>query len=305
MKRLVLFLALIIVAAAAVAQTAGGQQNPPAQAGASKATPAQQPAAAPPPPPPQLPGTRRPPEAKTQEELKAFQEIYQRKTGPELETGAGEFAQKFPDSQLTLLLYRSAMMTYDSANSADKSIEMGRKLLSLDPNNPEALMIVGSNLAQHTRDTDLDRDERLAEAQRSLEKALQTLDTDLMLPVNMPPEQGTAIRTAMRAQVYGALGVVQLAKKDYAAAEKFLQQATQLAGTDPALWLRLAYVLDKEEKYKEALGPAQSCIQFSAEEPQINTLCKQELARLNQLAAAPPKPAAPPTAPQPQTSVPK
>jgi hypothetical protein len=63
--------------------------------------------------------------------------------------------------------------------------------------------------------------------------------------------------------------------------------------------------MDKQGKYKEAITPANNCIQHSNDEPAINGLCKQELQRLNQLTAtAPARPAAPAT-PQTQTSVPK
>jgi tetratricopeptide (TPR) repeat protein len=304
MKRVVVLLALITVAALAVAQTAGTQAKPPAQSGTQKAAPGQQPAAPAPPPPP-VPGTKRPPEAKSAEELKAFQEVYARKAGPELESGAGEFSTKYPDSQLTVLLYRAAMYAYEAANNPDKLIEMGRKMIALDPNNPEALLGAGSTLAEKTRESDLDRDERLAEATRYLEKALQTIETDLMLPATMTIEQATAIRNQMRGQIYGGLGEVEMGKKNYAAAEKNFKQASELAGGDSRVWLRLAFVMDKQGKYKEAITPANNCIQRSSDEPVVNGLCKQELQRLNQLTAtAPARPAAP-TTPQPQTSVPK
>ncbi len=306
MKRVViLLLALMIVAALAVAQTAGTQQKPPAQSGAQKpAGPAA--AAAAPPAPPAVPGTKRPPEAKTQDEFKAFQEVYAKKTGPELETGTEDFVKKFPDSGLPLLLYRSAMYAYEAGNNSDKMVEMGRKMIALDPNNPEALLTVGTVLAERTRETDLDRDERFSEASRDLDKAMQAVDTDLMVPATMTAEQVTLVRNQMKGQIYAGMGVIALGKKDYAGAEKALSQAAPLANGDPRVFLRLAFVLDKQNKFKEAIAPAQTCIQYSADDPQVNTLCKQELQRLNQLTAAPPaKPAPAPSSPQPQTSVPK
>jgi tetratricopeptide (TPR) repeat protein len=314
MKRAVMLLALITAAALAAAQTGGTQppqQKPPAQSGTTQATPGQQPAtgAQPQAAPAQaapLPGTKRPPQAKNQEEFKAFQEANAKTTPAESEAAANDFAQKFADSELRILLYRKALYDYQNANNADKAIEMGRKMIALDPNNPEALVMTATFLSERTRDTDLDRDERLSEATRDAQKAIETVDTDLMLPGNMTAEQATGIKNQMKGMAYAALGTSSIAKKDYPAAETNLKQASQLYPGDPLVWLRLAYALDQQKKYGEALPPTNNCLQYATDQPQVANLCKAEKERLTKLTQSPPPAAAPaPTSPQPQTSVPK
>jgi tetratricopeptide (TPR) repeat protein len=305
MKRAVMLLVLITAAALAVAQTAGTQQQkPPAQSGA-QAAPGQQPAAPTPPPPQQPAGSKRPPQAKNQDEFKAFQEANSKTTPADTETAADAFAQKYPDSELRVLLYRKALYDFQNANQADKAIEMGRKMIALDPSNPEALVMTATFLAERTRDTDLDRDERLGEATRDATKALQTVDTDIMLPATMTEEQATGVKNQMKGMAYAALGTAAIAKKDYADAEKNLKQASQLYAGDPLVWLRLAYSLDQQKKYAEGVTPANNCIQYAADQPQVSNLCKTERDRLVQLTKSPAAPAAAPTSPQPQTSVPK
>src|SRR5207244_1029143 len=80
------------------------------------------------------------------------------------EKAANDFAAKFPDSEVRIILFKTAMRSYQSANNADKALELGRKVLAIDPDDPEALVIVASVLAERTRDTDLDKDQRLDEA---------------------------------------------------------------------------------------------------------------------------------------------
>ncbi|MGH9522610.1 MAG: hypothetical protein ACRD3E_08770 [Terriglobales bacterium] len=315
MKRFIVVLALVTAAGVASAQSTANQQQKPAgaqnsgaaatsqQAPAGKTAPAGQ-AAAPAEPAP-LPGTKHPPQAKTQDEMKAFQDANAKTTPAEVETAADAFAQAHPDSELRVLLYRKAMYDYQNVNDADKAIEMGRKLLALDPNNPEGLVMTATFLSERTRDTDLDRDERLNEGSRDAEKALQTIETDLMLPGTVTQEQATAIRTQMKGMAYAALGTISIAKKDFPAAEKNLKQAADLYPGDPLVWLRLAYSLDKENKFAEAVKPADNCIQYSAQQPQVANLCRQEKERVSKLAQAPQTAAPPPTSPQPQTSVPK
>ena len=307
MKRAVMLWALIAVAALAVAQTTGGAQQtaPPAQTGAQQA-PGQQPAAGAQAAQPQQPaGTKRPPQAKNQDEFKAFQEANAKTTATDTEAAAEAFAQKYPDSELRVLLYRKALYDYQNANQADKAIEMGRKIIGIDPNNPEALVMTATFLAERTRETDLDRDERLAEATRDAQKGLQTIDTDIMLPATMAPEQVTAVKSQMKGMAYAALGTAAIAKKDYAGAEANLKQAAQAYAGDPLVWLRLAYALDQEKKYAEALTPANNCIQYASDQPQVANLCKTERDRLVKLTQSPATPAAAPTSPQPTTSVPK
>lgn len=305
MKRVVMLLALITVAALAAAQTAGTQPKPPAQSGAPQAAPGQPPAAQAPPPPQQPAGSKRPPQAKNQDEFKAFQEANAKTTPAETETAAAAFAQKFPDSELLVLLYRKALYDYQNTNQAEKATEMGRKMIALDPSNPEALVMTATFLAERTRETDLDRDERLAEATRDATKALQTVDTDIMLPPNMTEEQATGVKNQMKGMAYAALGTAAIAKKNYAEAEKNLKLAAQMYAGDPLVWLRLAWALDQEKKYGEAIAPANNCIQYAADQPAVATLCKTERDRLVKLTQSPAPSAAAPTAPQTQTSVPK
>lgn len=237
--------------------------------------------------------------------MKAFQDANAKTTPAEVEAAANAFAQAHPDSELRELLYRKAMYDYQNANDADKAIEMGRKLLAVDPNNPEGLVMTATFLSERTRDTDLDRDERLNEASQDAQKALQTIDSDLMLPGNVTQDQATAIRTQMRGMAYAALGTVYIAKKDYPTAEKNLKQASDLYAGDPLVWLRLAFALDKQNKFAEAVKPADNCIQYAAQQPQVANLCKQEKERVSKLAQSPQSATPAPNAPQPETSNPK
>ena len=50
-----------------------------------------------------------------------------------MEKAADDFATKFPDSELRVLLYKAAMRGYQNANNGDKMLEEAQKLLKLDP----------------------------------------------------------------------------------------------------------------------------------------------------------------------------
>jgi tetratricopeptide (TPR) repeat protein len=215
------------------------------------------------------------------------------------------------------LLYRKAMYDYQNANNADKTVAMSKKIIALDPNNPEALVTFATVTAQSTRETDLDRDERLNEAAADATKALETIDTDLLIPANAPPERVQAYKQSMRAMAYDALGTVAMVKKDYPTAETNLRKSAELnAQPDPVTWLRLSVALDQQKKYPQALEAANKAVQYSADAPQANNLAKMERDRLQKLitpggattpasSSAPNSPAPSSPSPQPVTPAPK
>ncbi len=73
------------------------------------------------------------------------------------------------------------------SNNTEKVIDTGRKAIAADPTNPIPLVQVASALAETTRDTDLDREQRLAEAAKDAHAAIDNIDTGLILPANADP----------------------------------------------------------------------------------------------------------------------
>ena len=250
-----------------------------------------------------------PPQAKTQDEFKAYQEVAQLMQSGNLaaaEPAADQFAVKYPDSELRPLLYTNLMNMYQQANNADKTVEYGRKVLTLEPDNPIALVMVATVLAERTRDTDLDKDERFAEATKDAKHALESIDS-MSLPPNTPPDRAEAAKNTVRSMAYGALGTIESTQQNYAAAEQDLRKSVDTPGIapDPLTMLRLAVTLDHAKKYAEALQVANKCVEI-AQEP-IKSLASQERDRLVKLSAAPAPgasttgttPATPPAAPKP------
>lgn len=305
----VLILTVLAAASFAAAQetrnpTAAGQMPSASQATPTPTAPVQGAPGAQ--APPAAPSQGKPmPQAKTQDEFKAYQDAVAKTSPADVEAAANAFAAKYPDSELRVLVFRKAMYDYQNTNNGDKATEMAKKVLAIDPNNPEALVTSATITAQSTRETDLDRDERLNEALKEANKALQTIDTDMVVPANAPPERIQAYKNSMRAMAYDAIGTVAMVKKDFATAETNLRKSAELnAQPDPVTWLRLSVALDQQKKYQEALDAANKAVQYSADSPQANNLAKMERDRLQKLVSAPPTPAPATTTPAPTSPQP-
>ncbi len=246
----------------------------------------------------QTPGTpaaqaapaKHPPQAKTQPEFDAFKAASANQDPAAFEKAADDFAAKYPDSELRVILYKKAMELYQNTNNADKMLEMARKALSIDPDDPVALLGVSQVLAERTRDTDLDKDQRLGEAKQDAEKAIQTADTDVVLPANTPPEQAQAYKNVLRSSAYSILGTLAFNENKFADAETNLRKSIDAypQQPDPVTVLRLSIALDRQNKYPEALTVANQAVQLTQEGTTAGSMARRERDRLIQLTGGKP-----------------
>jgi tetratricopeptide (TPR) repeat protein len=230
------------------------------------------------------PAGKRPPQAKTQPEFDAYKAAVALTDPAAQEKAANDFATKFPDSELRALLFKAVMHGYQQANNADKMMEMAQKILSFDPDDPEALVGVAQVLAERTRDTDLDKDQRLSEARKDAQRALVTVDTDVP-STGYPPEQLNAFKEFLRSSAYAILGTLDYNAKAWADAEANLRKSIDAFPQQPdsVAILRLSLALDQQNKYPEALKYANQAVDLTKEGTNAGDAARKERDRLTQL----------------------
>ena len=250
------------------------------------------------------PAAQHQPQAKSKEEFDAYNQAAAKTDPAQLEAAADEFAQKFPNSELKELLYDRAMTSYQQQNNSAKVVAVGRKAIALNPTNPIPLVAVASALVMDTRESDLDRDSRYAEASKDAQAGLDNIDTGLEVPPGVSEAQIAAAKANLRSIAYDTLGVIAMNKKDYAAAEQNFQKAADLMKDQPdaVVYIRLSVVQDNEKKYAEALDSANKAAQYAPEGSAEKNLAKQQQARLQKLIAEQSgSTTPPPSQPQPPT----
>ena len=276
------YLAMLSIAVCATVAQSNGQAAQQTPAAASPAAPA----------------AKRPPQAKTQPEFDAYKAAAANTDPATLEKASDDFATKFPESELRVLLYKNAMRLYQNANNADKTEAMGRKVLSFDGDDPEALVIVAEVIAERVRDTDVDKDQSYGDAITMAKKATQTVDTDIQVPAGTPQEKIGDYKSLLRSNAYSVLGTIEFKKESYPAAQEDLQKSIDAypSNPDPVVILRLALTFDKESKYPEALKLANRAVEMTQDNTVIGTPARRERDRLQQLTggAAPAQPQTPP-----------
>jgi tetratricopeptide (TPR) repeat protein len=279
MKRAAITLGMLAVAVfVAAQQPAPAPKNQPAGATQTAAAPA-----------PAL--GKRPPQAKTQPEYDAFNAAMANQKDPAaLEKSADDFATKFPDSELRPLLYKAAMRGYQSANNGDKMSDMAQKLLKFDPDDPEALVATAEVMAEHTRSTDLDKDQRYDQATKYAQHALETVDTDVPIPAGTPQAQIDAYKGLLRSSAYSVLGTIEYGQEKYPDAEGYFRKSIDAypAQPDPVVMLRLALSLDKQARYPDALKEANRAVELTPDGTAAGTTARHERDRLLQLTGGTP-----------------
>jgi tetratricopeptide (TPR) repeat protein len=238
------------------------------------------------------PAGKRPPQAKTQAEFDAYKTANALTDPAAQEKAADDFAAKFPDSELRVVLWKAVMRSYQRTGNSDKTVETARKGLALDGDDPELLVTVAGELAEKTRDTDLDKDQRLDEAMKMAQKALQTVDTDVAIPANTPQEQIDAYKGQLRSFAYSIIGTLEFKKDNFAGAETDLRKSIDAypSQPDPVVVLRLAISLDRQSKYPEALKEANRAVELTQDGTGAGKLARQERDRLTQLVPGAAKP---------------
>ena len=281
MKRIAVILFVFTLALCVAAQNSGqpAQQTPPAAGQVTPATPA----------------AKRPPQAKTQPEFDAYKLAVANTDPAAFEKASDDFATKFPDSELRVLLYKNAMRLYQQTNNAEKTEAMGRKVLTFDGDDPEALVMVAEVIAERTRDSDLDKDQRYDEAVKMAQKATQTVETDVNVPAGTPQDKVDAYKALLKSNAYSIVGTIAYKKENYPDAEANLQKSIDAfpSQPDPVVVLRLALSLDKQQKYPEALKVANRAVEMTQEHTVAGDTARRERDRLQQLTGgAAPAPAA-------------
>jgi len=253
--------AAIVVVALGISMASFAQNNT-KPANGQAAQPAGQAAAA-------APQGKRPPQAKTQPEFEAYKAAVALTDAAALEKAADDFATKFPDSELRGFLYKQDMRLYQQANNGAKMLDAAHKVLSYDPDDPEALVGAAQVLADRTRDTDLDKDQKLAEAKKDAERALVTVDTDVQTG-NATPEQINAVKGYLRSEAYEVLGTIDYNNKAWPESEANLRKSI------------------------DALKYADQAVQMTKEETVVGKAARSEKDRLTQLnsGSAPGQPSA-------------
>jgi tetratricopeptide (TPR) repeat protein len=191
------------------------------------------------------------PGPKTAAEQQAVQAMLQAQTPDDVIKGADNLVTKFPNTDFKAFALERQAEAWQQKGDNAKAIVFGEQALMADPKNFDALNLLANVIAATTRDTDLDKDEKLAKAEKYAHDSIDILNSGEKPWMYQEP-QWQKVKAGALGQAYQALGNAALVRKKNDDAVANFQKGVD-ASQDPLLEIRLGRALYTEKKYDEAI----------------------------------------------------
>jgi tetratricopeptide (TPR) repeat protein len=222
---------------------------------------------------------------KSPAEAQAINAVIQAQTQPpdEMIKAVDALLGKFADTVYKSFALELESEAYQHKGDNAKAIVYGEQALQADPKNFDADNVLANVTAATTRDTDLDKEEKLTKADKYAHDAIDTLEKDGKPPLmaNQNDEQWTKTKNGAESLAYQALGTVALTRKKTDEAIEDFKKGIEL-NPDPVLMLRAGRALMAAKKFDEAIAYDQKVLDLPGAPDQIKNIAKADKERATQ-----------------------
>jgi len=219
-------------------------------------------------------------------EAAAIKKISDAKTDEEKIAAVDALITNFADTT-----FKGAAL-YEAAEAADhnkdfaKAISYGDLSIEADPKAGtamNAMLLVAGEIAQHTGKNDLDKDVKLAKAEKYVNEALAMLPT-ITKPegVKISDADWEAFKKDKNSEAHRDLGLIATARQKWDVAATEFKAAVDLEATpDTVVMARLGNAYNENKNYAEAKAVLTKVLATPDLNPQIKAFADQELTRAN------------------------
>jgi tetratricopeptide (TPR) repeat protein len=234
---------------------------------------AQQPA---PPPQSQVKATK----GVSKDEANGFNAIIKAQTPDEKIKAADEFVTKFADSQYKGIALYDAAEAADQKGDYQKAIIYGDESLQADPTNFDAKLLVAGEIAQHTRENDLDKADKLAKAEKYTKEALDAIPAATKPQPQIKDDQWEAYKKYATARAHIDLGLIAMAqKKTDVEVTEFKTAVDMMNPPDQVAMARLANAYNELGKSDDALAVLNQLLAMPDLNPAVKNFAQNEKTR--------------------------
>jgi tetratricopeptide (TPR) repeat protein len=245
---------------------------------------------------------QKPPAPKSKGEAEALQAMFGAADPDARIKAADNLITKYADTDFKALALYFEAVSYQQKNDFEKMVVYGEQAIQADPKQYSAMLIVAKGIAQRTREFDLDKEEKLAKAEKYAKDAMAIVKDAPKPNSQVTDDQWTQAKKEFTAQGHEALGFAASVRKNYDVAITELKLAID-DFPDPVTMVRLAAVYDQAKKPDEALPILEKVMAMPDLHPSVRQFAQAERVRATQLKSAGTG-AAPATAP-PQVEIKK
>jgi tetratricopeptide (TPR) repeat protein len=219
---------------------------------------------------------------KTKAEAEAINEVIQAQTKSpdDMIKAVDALTAKFADTVFKSFALELEAEAYQQKGDNTKAIVYGEQALQADPKNFEADNLLANITAATTRDTDLDKEEKLTKADKYAHDALQFLGSGERPPLyaNLTDEQWGKRKGAAESLAWQALGTAALVRKKNEEAVADFEKGVA-ANPDPVLLIRTGRALLADKKPDEAITYFEKVMNDAQAPAQIKSIAQADRVR--------------------------
>jgi tetratricopeptide (TPR) repeat protein len=166
-----------------------------------------------------------------------------------------DFLKKFADTDYKAILYSQAAQISEQLGDGTKVIIYSELALEADPKAYQPMLMIASELARSTRENDLDKDEKLAKAEKYARAAMEIAPTAPKPNPQIPDAQWEEVKKEFVGDAHRDLGMVASVRKKYDVAIAEFKQAIEIPhDPDVPTYIRLAAAYNDNKQPDEALA---------------------------------------------------
>jgi tetratricopeptide (TPR) repeat protein len=217
------------------------------------------------------------PKPPSPDELKALQEIVNSKTVETRVAAVDNFVKGFPKSEYRNFALTMAADAYESSGNPAKAIIYYQQALEANPKDYNAMLMLAAETARTTREFDLDKEEKLAKAEKFAKDGLALIPAATKPNPQLTDVQWEALKKDDTARGHEALGLIAGARKQYDVAASEYKTATETAAEpQPATYIRMAGAYTDGGKPDQAIAALDKVMAMANLPDQIKKVAQSE-----------------------------
>jgi len=219
----------------------------------------------------------------SQKEYQAWMAIQNAATPDARIEAVDKFVTGFADSSLKSMALLTAAQASEQKRDTPKAIAYAESAMEADPKNYQAMQLISAELARGTRENDLDKEEKLAKAEKLAKDSLPLIASAAKPNAQMPDTQWAEIKKDDTAQSHVDLGMIAIVRKKYDVAIEEYKTAIDTAATpDAATMVRLAGAYNQAGKPDDAAAAADKVLAMPNLNPAVKQFATAEKTRAEQ-----------------------
>jgi tetratricopeptide (TPR) repeat protein len=217
---------------------------------------------------------------KSQKEAEAVQAVLSATTPDQKIAAVDNLLSKFKDTEFKAITLGMAGEAYQQKGDSANAIVYGNRALEADPKNFQAMLLISGELAQITKEFDLDKDEKVKRATKLANDAITTINAAAKPNPKLTDEQWEDVKKDLVAQAHETLGVIASIDKhwDVSIAE-FKTAIDGAANPEVTSMVRLAAAYNNDKKYAEAAAMADKVVAIPGVADNIKKVAQEEKQR--------------------------